>query len=330
MSWLWFLPALFIDSVLNYPILRWTQRRYKEEPITLKDDGLTIGGLGLLLVMWVGFQQVLVGDSRSGREDVYIMTGIMVLVYAAYFTLPHWLVKRENGYKYALLLKLIGPVACVAMNFVKDGDNETTQYGFLLQLNFDLVFMCQGLVDQTYWREMAQARKELAETMWTIFAMWNFFFYYSLTSPTSITGQGYLFYYPIYKSASLRCFFILGTWMWLYLLCYHLSVVANSKFSDKWYDLIVGSSMYVYVSHYFWLAIISRAVLYFADFGFAGNVAFAFVFTQLLLLLSHLSIEKLASLCSKKKDQDGSEPKGEVEVQKVASTDIQNLSLIHI
>jgi len=115
--------------------------------------------------------------------------------------------------------------------------------------------------------------------MWTIVMTFGFFFTYSLTSPTNIYGQGYLFYYPIYNSLTLRCLFSVGTWMWLYLICYHLSVVANSKFDEKWYNLIVGSSMYVYVFHYFWLSIVLRAVLVFTNFTFAGNASFAFIFT---------------------------------------------------
>ena len=85
-------------------------------------------------------------------------------------------------------LKLIGPLMCIFLNIVKDGKNETTQYGFLLQLNFDLVFMAQGLLDQTYWREMQKSREELAKTMWTIVGIFGFFFVYSITSPTNVDG----------------------------------------------------------------------------------------------------------------------------------------------
>lgn len=126
---------------------------------------------------------------------------------------------------------------------------------------------------------MLKSREELARTMWTIVAVFVFFFAYSISSPTNVDGQGYLFYYPIYEDATLRAFFIVGTWVWLYLVCYHLSVVANEKFSEKWYNLIVGSSMYVYVSHYFWLMVVMRASVIHTNFTFVGNVCFVFVFT---------------------------------------------------
>jgi len=38
LSWLWFLPALFIDSNMNYPLLAWTQRRAANIPLDWKVD----------------------------------------------------------------------------------------------------------------------------------------------------------------------------------------------------------------------------------------------------------------------------------------------------
>jgi len=126
---------------------------------------------------------------------------------------------------------------------------------------------------------MLKSREELAETMWTIICIFGFFFIYSLSTPTNVKGETYLYFYPVYESTTLRAFFILGTWMWIYLINYHLSVVANSKFTEKWYNVIVGSSLYVYISHYLWIMIVMRAVTIHSNFTFGGNVIFAFVFT---------------------------------------------------
>ena len=37
LSWLWFLPALFVDSNINYPLLKWSQRRQAKVPIDHTD-----------------------------------------------------------------------------------------------------------------------------------------------------------------------------------------------------------------------------------------------------------------------------------------------------
>jgi hypothetical protein len=39
LSWLWYLPALFIDCILTYPLLAWTVRRARKIPFNGRDDG---------------------------------------------------------------------------------------------------------------------------------------------------------------------------------------------------------------------------------------------------------------------------------------------------
>lgn len=39
LSWLWYLPALFIDCILTYPLLAWTVRRARKVPWHSRDDG---------------------------------------------------------------------------------------------------------------------------------------------------------------------------------------------------------------------------------------------------------------------------------------------------
>ena len=51
LSWLWYLPALFIDCMLTYPLLRWTIRRSRQipyDPVT--DTGIVVLQLVTLFV----------------------------------------------------------------------------------------------------------------------------------------------------------------------------------------------------------------------------------------------------------------------------------------
>jgi peptidoglycan/LPS O-acetylase OafA/YrhL len=49
LSWLWYLPAMFVDFLLTYPLLRWSKRRKAGMPIE-KDDALIF----LLLLVTMG------------------------------------------------------------------------------------------------------------------------------------------------------------------------------------------------------------------------------------------------------------------------------------
>ena len=173
-------------------------------------------------------------------------------------------------------------------------------YRFVSQLNYDLIFMAQGIVDQIYWKEMTKSRQELSQTMWSIAMVFGFWFMHSMTSPTNVTDQGYLFFYPIYPVTTLQSLHTTGTFMWLYIVNWQMEMTANSKFSEYWYDLIIGSSLYLYITHYFWLAIICKLITWNCNFSFTGNVFFNLILTEIVVVLTYLGLKKLIKLCKKK------------------------------
>jgi hypothetical protein len=193
----------------------------------LKEDGPIVVGQILLLAFLTGFQQAVVGNEHTGRKDIMVLSLLTLLAYIIYYILPSLLINPTYGHKFSNLLKFIGPIATILLNLSKDGYNDTPQYGLLLQLNFDLVFMAQGLLDQIYHKEMKKSREELADSMWTIVCIYGFFFIYSLSTPTNVEGETYLYFYPVYQNVTLRTFFIMGTWMWIYLINFQMAMLAN-------------------------------------------------------------------------------------------------------
>jgi hypothetical protein len=49
---LWFLPAIFIVVIVNYPLLKYSKRRIALEQWSDEDSKLVIGQLFLVLVAW--------------------------------------------------------------------------------------------------------------------------------------------------------------------------------------------------------------------------------------------------------------------------------------
>ena len=105
-----------------------------------KEDGLLILSQLFILIVWTG-----IGYGASLGDDgqnYMIGAGVVMLInYAMYFFLPMIIISREDGYKYSNLLKFIGPIACILLNITRDGYNDGTMYGFVAQLNYDLIFM---------------------------------------------------------------------------------------------------------------------------------------------------------------------------------------------
>ena len=125
--------------MITYPLLKWTQRRYARKPITFKDDGVLIIAQILLFGLLAGFQLGLETDSQ-GRTDLMLVTALALVTFGGFYLLPI-LIHSDEGYKYSLWLRLIGPVGVILLNLFRDGSNEKAIYGFCAQLSYDLLFM---------------------------------------------------------------------------------------------------------------------------------------------------------------------------------------------
>jgi hypothetical protein len=72
LSWLWFLPALFIDSCINYSLLAWTQRRSAGKPIDWKIDAKYLAGLSLAMLVWA-LPNIFLAEKNSGTTSLLPM-----------------------------------------------------------------------------------------------------------------------------------------------------------------------------------------------------------------------------------------------------------------
>jgi len=95
-------------------------------------------------------------------------------------------------------LKLIGLVSSFVHNhFLISGDYDTV-YGFLSKINYDLIFMAQGIIDFLCIEQTTAEWESISKTPWTPFIMMVVQMCIALTMPMNNTREGYLFYYPIY------------------------------------------------------------------------------------------------------------------------------------
>mmetsp|Transcript_13236 Transcript_13236/g.22461 ORF Transcript_13236/g.22461 Transcript_13236/m.22461 type:complete len:194 (+) Transcript_13236:393-974(+) len=119
LSWLWYLPALFIDCILTYPLLAWSVRRAKKIPFDQRDDGNIIFLQIAIFVIWC--YPCFYMDTSHNYGEKYLLPSILTLacIFFLFYTFQ-LLIYTENGAKYAMLIKLIGPLGSVALNLWKD------------------------------------------------------------------------------------------------------------------------------------------------------------------------------------------------------------------
>lgn len=139
LSWLWYLPALFIDFVICYPLLRWSVRRSKGIPF----DGLIDTGIVLLqiitLALWATVNYYLVPTYNYNTLLLIPAIGVLAAVFFCLYTLQ-MTINTRYGHHNAMLIKLIGPIGSVLLNMYKVQTKDMNLYHIFLMINYDAIF----------------------------------------------------------------------------------------------------------------------------------------------------------------------------------------------
>ena len=208
----------------------------------------------MVLVLW-SIQCVIFVSEKDAYEYLLPSISILVLFYGLAYLISYPLHKFQNGYKVALWAKLIGPLCCILMNNFKYGSYDNNFYGLLMGIQYDTIFLAQGILDQQHIEPCLKYRNELAKTVLTPLSIGMFYVMNAFTSPMNHSDTGFLFYYPLYFKFEFQSLFVLGTWQWTYAIVWIMKEISNEKFNDFLYDLIVGSSMWAYISHYVFIVL---------------------------------------------------------------------------
>ena len=303
LSWLWYLPALFIDCILTYPLLAWSIRRAKKIPFDQRDDGNIIFLQIALLMIWC--YPCFYLDTDKGYGTRYLFPSVLTLACILFvFYTFQLLIYTEGGDKYAMWMKLIGPLGSIALNYWKDQAPNMPLHHVLMMINYDAVFFSQGVVDQLYFKPMMRTRNKMGKTVWAPFCIVLGIFLYALSSPTNYSQTGFLFFYPLYSDYTIQCLYTSGTWLWIFFISWTLHHIANKKFNERAYNLLAGSSLYAYLSHYFFIILIAVMVIRPNKISFYPALAIEIVLTNGLILATYLILEFIYDLIVPPKKQE--------------------------
>lgn len=85
LSWLWYLPALFIDIMLTYPLLRWSIRRSKGIPFEPMTDIGIMTHQVVVLALWAIVNFFLVPTMDYNITLLLPSIGILTAVMFAFY-----------------------------------------------------------------------------------------------------------------------------------------------------------------------------------------------------------------------------------------------------
>lgn len=106
----------------------------------MKDDGILIFGLMFLMVIWGGFTTFMIPKGMGLKYNLPSDITLFVIL-LMFFFIPYNVMKKENGYKYSLLLKFIGVIGTIILCPWRDGTNKDDLYMVVSMINYDLIFM---------------------------------------------------------------------------------------------------------------------------------------------------------------------------------------------
>ena len=224
-------------------------------------------------------------------------------------------IHTEKGDKYALWIKMLGPIGSICLNLWKDQAPNQPLHHVLMMVNYDAVFFSQGLVDQLYFKQMLRSRRKVAKTVWAPLALPIFIFMYALSCPQNYTQTGFLFFYPLYSDYSIQCLYTTGTWLWLYVVTWMMYEFANKKFNDTAYNLLAGSSLYAYVSHYLFIILIAVLIIRPYKISFIPALFLNIILTNAVILGSYALFAWLWGLIFPKKEEKEDAGNDEIERQ---------------
>lgn len=219
-------------------------------------------------------------------------------------------------YSRALLLKLIGPVTSICLNFFKYGSDDKNFYAINMMMCYHIVFFAQGLVNQQWRDKLNQHSDYLRSTAIYPFFVIGSIMMYGVNMPGNYTNVGFMFFYPIYGSTVMQSLFTTGTWQIIYGLEWLLKKESNRMYNEEIFKFYTGGSLFVYLCHDFWITVINSYLVYpnlaqnsenGEGISFGVSLALVIVGTELLSNMNYYLFVKLLRCCSKnqgKKRQD--------------------------
>eukprot|EP00760_Papus_ankaliazontas_P033457 PhM_4_TR6339/c0_g1_i1/m.52535 len=259
-DWYWFLPVLFVASVIDQYFLKWVKDRY---PYTrMFHWELHVDGPPLLYL----FAMTIFVFGTGSAID-------MPPVVSTCFLLPFWLLylcvmilpflRRHAAIS---VLFFVCPVPSLLLayfckeqdDYAKDTDGLFGEVSnTLLMLVFLNYFYIDGFIDTIFdfewkvWIEESKTAAALKPTglLFLIIGL-------AACMPTTSLSSGYLYNYPMFKESDWSCVsFVLGTWLWLVIWIRYGETFYNEIINEFEYTHVTTSSMLVYLIHWLFIDI---------------------------------------------------------------------------
>jgi len=92
--------------------------------------------------------------------------------------------------------------------------------------------------------------------------------------------------------------------MWIFAVTWVMQAFANKKFNESAYNLLAGSSLYAYVSHYFFIIMIAVLIIRPYKITFIPALFLNIILTNAVILLSYIILNWIYELFKPPKQKE--------------------------
>eukprot|EP00744_Colponema_vietnamica_P005531 GILI01008098.1.p1 GENE.GILI01008098.1~~GILI01008098.1.p1 ORF type:complete len:532 (-),score=139.27 GILI01008098.1:1383-2978(-) len=164
---------------------------------------------------------------------------------------------RERGWMY--MVALVPVVTNLAFSLFPVC--STSGARTLVMVMFYAMLYLQGFIVQLFDAELQADRFSPQHKAWKPLGLFVLFGLIGVTSPTTERNVGYLFTFPLYEDPFFRFCYLIGSYLFIYLLTRWGEMFYNEKLSEWQYRHLTQSSVVVYVFHWLFLDIFNVLII---------------------------------------------------------------------
>jgi hypothetical protein len=87
-----------------------------------------------------------------------------------------------------------------------------------------------------------------------------------------------------------------GTWVFVFSIVWIMALIGNDKFNETFYKYFTGAALYAYLSHYFWIILLSVMVVRPYKMNFPEAFCIMFFGTFVLIFITYWPLNWLYEL----------------------------------
>jgi hypothetical protein len=269
-SWLWFLPALLILALLNYPFSAWYSLRYRENLKSWLSDH---DSHYLPMIAGVACIAIAVPCLALGTSIWY--GAIVALPYMINALLLYSINFIRDNQRMELMVSVAQVAPSLALAVIHNHElGDDTAKRIIAASCFFNFFYLQGFVDQVLEAEYLLFEKTSTQKKWRPISMFLMMMILAVSNPGTDFEVGYLWSFPIYRSWLETLTYVAGSWVWMTVFV-RLGQAFYQDYleeSQSIYKHITASSMVVYVVHWFFVNVLVAVFTRPCRIGLAGTL----------------------------------------------------------